>query len=164
MIRALCTLGPIGHLRPAPGTWGSAVAIPLAWGLHAWGGFWLFALATALVTLLGWWAVGQATKDSAEKDPSEIIIDEVAGQWVALWPVSLGAQMAGADFWALWPGVVTAFVAFRLFDIWKPGPVGWADRQPGAFGVMADDVIAGWIAALVVVVFAVLAHLPRIMA
>jgi len=164
MIRALCTLGHIGHLRPAPGTWGSAAAIPLAWGLHELGGFWLLLVATLAVTALGWWAIGVATKHSADKDPSEIIIDEVAGQWIALWPVSLGAQMAGADFWALWPGVLTAFLAFRLFDIWKPGPVGWADRQPGAFGIMADDLIAGWMAALIVVVFAVVAHLPQVMA
>ncbi len=163
MIRALCTLGPIGHLRPGPGTWGSAVAVLIAWGLHVVGGFWLVLAATLAVTALGWWAVGQATKGSADKDPSEIIIDEVAGQWIALWPVSLGAQMAGAGFWDLWPGVVTAFVAFRVFDILKPGPVGWADRQDGAFGVMADDVIAGWMAALVVAMLAFLAHLPQVM-
>jgi phosphatidylglycerophosphatase A len=57
---------------------------------------------------------------------------------------------------------VTAFVAFRLFDILKPGPVGWADRQEGAFGVMADDVIAGWLAAMVVAALAVIAHLPMV--
>ena len=162
MIRAVCTLGPVGHLRPGPGTWGSAAAVLLGWGLHVLGGFWLLLAATLAVTALGWWAVAQATRDSADKDPSEIVIDEVAGQWVALWPVSLGAQMAGAEFWALWPGVVTAFVAFRAFDILKPGPVGWADRQPGALGVMADDLIAGWLAALVVAVLAFLAHLPQV--
>jgi phosphatidylglycerophosphatase A len=162
MIRALCTLGPVGHLRPAPGTWGSGAAIVLAWGLHVLGGFWLVLAATVAVTALGWWAVREATRGCADKDPSEIIIDELAGQWIALLPVSLGAQMAGTEFWALWPGVLTAFLAFRLFDIWKPGPVGWADRQEGAFGVMADDVIAGWLAALVVVVFAVIAHLPQV--
>ena len=164
MIRALCTLGPIGHLRPAPGTWGSAAAILLGWGLHVLGGFWLLLAATLAVTALGWWAVAEATRGATDKDPAEIVIDEVAGQWVALLPVSLGAQMAGAEFWALWPGVLTAFLAFRLFDIWKPGPVGWADRQEGAFGVMADDLIAGWLAAMIVVVFAVIAHLPRVMA
>ncbi|PWK62769.1 phosphatidylglycerophosphatase A family protein [Roseicyclus mahoneyensis] len=163
MIRALCTLGPIGHMRPGPGTWGSAAAVLMAWGLHVLGGFWLVLAATLAVTALGWWAVAQATRGSTDKDPSEIIIDEVAGQWIALWPVSLGAQMAGAGFWDLWPGVVTAFVAFRLFDILKPGPVGWADRQTGAFGVMADDMIAGWMAALVVAVLAFLAHLPQVM-
>jgi phosphatidylglycerophosphatase A len=163
MIRAITTVLYVGNLRPAPGTWGSAAAIPLAWALHVAGGFWLVFLATLAVTVLGWWAVGEATRDSTDKDPSEIVIDEVAGQWIALWPVSLGAQMAGADFWALWPGVLTAFIAFRLFDILKPGPVGWADRQEGAFGVMADDVIAGWLAAMVVAVLAVVAHLPQVM-
>ena len=160
MMRAIATLGPIGHFRPGPGTWGSAAAILLAWAIHALGGFGLFFAATLAVTGLGWWAVSEATRGQADEDPSEIVIDEVAGQWIALWPVSLGAQMAGTDFWALWPGIVTAFVAFRLFDILKPGPVGWADRQEGAFGVMADDLIAGWLAAMVVAVLAVIAHLP----
>ena len=160
MMRAIATLGPIGHFRPGPGTWGSAAAILLAWAIHALGGFGLFFAATLAVTGLGWWAVSEATRGQADKDPSEIVIDEVAGQWIALWPVSLGAQMAGTDFWALWPGIVTAFVAFRLFDILKPGPVGWVDRQEGAFGVMADDLIAGWLAAMVVAVLAVIAHLP----
>ena len=160
MMRAIATLGPIGHFRPGPGTRGSAAAIVLAWAIHARGGFGLFFAATLAVTGLGWWAVSEATRGQTDKDPSEIVIDEVAGQWIALWPVSLGAQMAGTDFWALWPGIVTAFVAFRLFDILKPGPVGWADRQEGAFGVMADDLIAGWLAAMVVAVLAVIAHLP----
>jgi phosphatidylglycerophosphatase A len=164
MTRAIATVFFLGHLRPAPGTWASAAAIPLAWAVHVLGGFPALLLATLAVTWLGWWAVAEATRDRADKDPAEIVIDEVAGQWIALWPVSLGAQLAGAGFWALWPGVLAAFVAFRLFDIWKPGPVGWADRQPGAFGVMADDVIAGWLAALVVAVLAAVAHLPQVTA
>lgn len=164
MIRAIATVFFVGHLRPAPGTWGSLAAIPLAWAVHVLGGFLALVLATLALVWLGWWAVTEATKDSADKDPSEIVIDEVAGQWIALWPVSLGAQVAGAGFWALWPGVLTAFLAFRLFDIWKPGPVGWADRQQGAFGVMADDMIAGWLAALVVAVLAAIAHLPQVLA
>jgi phosphatidylglycerophosphatase A len=147
MIRAITTVFFVGLLRPAPGTWGSAVAIPLAWALHVAGGFWLLFAATIAVAALGWWAVGEATRGSVDKDPSEIVIDEVAGQWIALWP-----------------GVLTAFVAFRLFDVLKPGPVGWADRQTGPFGVMADDVIAGWLAAMVVALLAVIAHLPQVMA
>ncbi|MDG4648792.1 phosphatidylglycerophosphatase A [Roseibacterium sp. SDUM158017] len=162
MTGMIATLFGIGHIRPAPGTWGSLAAIPLAWALHEAGGFWLLAAATVVVTAAGWWAVGREIADSDIKDPSEIVIDEVAGQWIALWPVSFGAAFAGADFLALWPGIVTAFVAFRLFDIWKPGPVGWADRQEGAMGVMADDLIAGWIAALVVAAAAVIAHVPMI--
>ena len=87
-----------------------------------------------------------------------MVIDEVAGQWVALFPVAFGAVHAGVSYGALWPGWVAAFVLFRLFDIWKPGPVGWADRQQGASGVMMDDIIAGLMAALGVVVLAALAH------
>lgn len=160
MTRAITTFFYVGLLRPAPGTWGSLAALPAAWVLHQVGGFWLLLVATLAITGLGWWATGIETRDRDDKDPSEIVIDEVAGQWIALWPVSLEAMMAGADVIALWPGIVTAFIAFRAFDILKPGPVGWADRQPGAFGVMADDVIAGWLAAMVVALLAALAHLP----
>jgi phosphatidylglycerophosphatase A len=155
----ITTVFGIGHLRPASGTWGSLAALPMAWGLHALGGFWLLLAATLAVTALGWWATGIETAGQADKDPSEIVIDEVAGQWVALWPVSLGAMMSGAGFLDLYPGIIAAFAVFRLFDILKPGPVGWADRQPGAFGVMADDIIAGWLAALVVAVLAAVSHL-----
>ena len=76
----------------------------------------------------------------------------------ALWPVSLGAAQAGLDPLRLWPGVVTAFVAFRLFDIWKPGPAGWADRLHTPLGLMLDDIFAGVFAAVVVVVAAAVSH------
>ena len=160
MTRLIATFFYIGHLRPAPGTWGSLAALPVAWGLVMLAGPWALVAGIVLAYGLGHWATGVQTAGKADHDPSEIVIDEVVGQWIALWPVSFGAQMAGTDFWALWPGIVTAFVAFRLFDILKPGPVGWADRQEGAFGVMADDLIAGWLAAMVVAVLAVIAHLP----
>jgi phosphatidylglycerophosphatase A len=159
MMRLIATFGGVGDLRPAPGTWGSLAALPFAWALHSLGGFWAIALGTLAITVIGWWAVERELAGSADKDPSEIVIDEVAGQFIALWPVSLGAAFAGVGVLDLWPGIVTAFLAFRLFDIWKPGPVGWADRQEGALGVMADDLIAGWMAALIVAVFAVIAHL-----
>jgi phosphatidylglycerophosphatase A len=122
------------------------------------GGAVLLVLGTVMVTLVGYFAVLAEVGTSAE-DPSEIVIDEVAGQWVALWPVSVGASMTGSDILALYPGLIVAFVAFRAFDILKPGPVGWADRQHGAFGIMADDVIAGWLAAMIVARAAVLGHL-----
>lgn len=158
MTRLIATVFGVGLLRPAPGTWGSAAGLLFGVLLHMLGGFWLLLGATFAVTALGYWAVAAEVGDS-DDDPSEFVIDEVAGQWVALWPVSFGAMMMGADIWALYPGLITAFIAFRVFDILKPGPIGWADRQHGAFGIMADDVIAGWIAAMVVAVFAVLAHL-----
>lgn len=160
MTRLIATVFYVGLLRPAPGTWGSLAAIPLAWALHTIGGFLALFIATFVVAGAGWWATSELTRDSADKDPSEIVIDEVLGMFLALWPVSYGAMMAGTEFFALWPGVLTAFLAFRLFDIWKPGPVGLADRRGDALGVMLDDAIAGGLASLVVVVMAVFAHLP----
>jgi phosphatidylglycerophosphatase A len=159
MIRAFNTVAYVGLLRPAPGTWGSLAALPLAWLLHMAGGFTLLFIASVALACGGLFTIARQIEGQDDHDPAEIVIDEVAGQWVALWPVSAGAMVMGADPLALWPGVLTAFIAFRAFDILKPGPVGWADRQPGAVGVMADDLIAGWLAALVVAVLAVFAHL-----
>ncbi|QFT95854.1 Phosphatidylglycerophosphatase A [Roseovarius sp. THAF8] len=154
----IATFGGVGYLRPAPGTWGSLAALPVAALLHVLGGPVLLGLGIAVSFALGWWATALETKGKEDHDPSEIVIDEVAGQWLAFLPVSIGAAHAGAALWELWPGFLTAFLLFRLFDIWKPGPVGWADRQGGAFGVMLDDLIAGLFAALGVVFFAWLSH------
>jgi len=94
----------------------------------------------------------------ADHDPSEIVVDELVGQWIAFLPVSIGAAHVGADLTVLWPGWIAAFLLFRLFDIWKPGPIGWADRKGDARGVMLDDVIAGVFAAIGVVILAAISH------
>ena len=156
--RLIATVGGVGLLRPAPGTWGSAAALPLGW-VAMQGGPLLFTLLTAAILPLGWWATAHATRGQADHDPSEIVIDEVLGQWIALLPLAWGAANAGVAVERLWPGWVAAFVLFRLFDIWKPGPVGWMDRRSDAWGVMLDDAVAGLMAALGVVVLAGLAHL-----
>jgi phosphatidylglycerophosphatase A len=158
MSAMIATLFGIGRLRPAPGTWGSLAALPLALLLHLAGGPWLLAAALIVVVAVGFRAAAQEIADSGEDDPGHVVIDEVAGQWVALLPVSVGAAHAGAAVTALWPGWIAAFLLFRLFDIWKPGPVGWADRQGGALGVMLDDLIAGLFAAVGVALLAALAH------
>jgi phosphatidylglycerophosphatase A len=147
-----------GHLRPAPGTWGALAALPFAWAIVLLAGPVGLVAATALVFALGLWATRVETAGQADHDPSEIVVDEVVGQWIALLPVAFGAARTGADVLALWPGIVAAFVLFRLFDIWKPGPVGWADRRGDALGVMLDDVIAGGLAAIGVGLLAALAH------
>jgi phosphatidylglycerophosphatase A len=157
--RAIATLFGLGYLRPGPGTWASAAALPLLWAVHVLGGFAAVALGTLAVTAIGWWAVARETADADDKDPSEIVVDELAGQWLALWPVSAGAMMSGAPVLALWPGWIAGFALFRLFDILKPGPVGWADRRQGAAGVMLDDLIAGLLAAIGTVALAALFHL-----
>jgi phosphatidylglycerophosphatase A len=158
MTRLLTTVFYIGCLRPAPGTWGSAAAIPMVIALHLAGGFPAVAAGAVVVLLVGLWAIGRALVLTEDPDPSEIVIDEVAGMFIALLPVSAGAWHVGAPVLALWPGFLTGFLAFRLFDIWKPGPVGWADRRGGMTGVMFDDLIAGGMAAVVVLIGAGISH------
>jgi phosphatidylglycerophosphatase A len=152
------TVGGVGYLRPAPGTWGSLVALPMAWVLHTMGGFPLLAVATVAVFVGGLWATSVMTEGQDDHDPSEIVIDEVAGQFIALWAISYPSWAHGIDITALWPGWVAGFILFRLFDITKPGPVGWADRRGDPMGVMLDDVIAGIFAAIGVMVLAGIAH------
>jgi phosphatidylglycerophosphatase A len=135
--RRIASLGGVGHLRPGPGTWGSAVVLPLAL-LPGWA----LALAALGLTLAGFWALARLPE--AEKDPSWVVVDEAAGMALAL---------AFADGLL---GIILAFALFRAFDIGKPGPVGWADRQSGAMGVMGDDLIAGAMAAVVLVALNIL--------
>ena len=158
MIRAITTFGGVGLLRPAPGTWGSAAAALVALGLARAGLAPLVPLGALLATLLGLWAVPRATLGAADPDPSEIVIDEVAGQWLALSFTLLPLWWLGVDPLAAWPGVVVPFLLFRLFDIWKPGPVGRADRRGDAAGVMLDDLWAGLFAGLGSVALAALSH------
>ena len=136
-VRAIASLGGVGFLRPAPGTWGSLAVMPLALLPP-----WVALLAAFLFTGLGYWALTRLPETGA--DPGWVVIDEAAGQSLAL------AAATG------WLGVLLAFALFRLFDITKPGPVGWADRQKGPFGVMADDVIAGAMAAAVLLLLALI--------
>jgi len=158
MIRFLATGFGSGWMRPAPGTWGSLASLPLAWAFHSLGGPLLLSLAIIVAGGFGWWATGVLTQGTDDHDPSEIVIDEFVGQWIGLLPVSAGAAFTGVPVLELWPGILTAFIGFRFFDIVKPGPVGWADKRKDALGVMLDDVIAGVLAALVVVLLAAIAH------
>jgi len=158
MSHLIATFFYAGHLRPAPGTWGSLAALLVGYIIHMISGPMGLAMGIAVSFGVGWWATSVETAGKTDHDPSEIVIDEVAGQWIALLPVSIGAAHAGVPIGALWPGLLTAFALFRLFDIWKPGPVGWADRRGDALGVMLDDVIAGIFAAMGVGFFAYLSH------
>ncbi|WP_299350500.1 phosphatidylglycerophosphatase A [uncultured Shimia sp.] len=158
MSKLIATVFGVGHIRPAPGTWGSGVGVLMALALHYIGGFPLLAIATVLVFLIGWWATAEATRGAEDHDPSEIVIDEVAGQWIALLLVSYGAWHAGLDPLKLYPGWIAGFALFRYFDITKPWLVGWADRRGDALGVMLDDVIAGIMAAICTGLLAFLWH------
>ncbi|MEM9968151.1 MAG: phosphatidylglycerophosphatase A [Pseudomonadota bacterium] len=160
---SLATVFGVGYLRPAPGTWGALVALPYAWLLHVLGGFPLLILGICLAFVTGWWATAALGKGmTQEHDPAEIVIDELVGQWIALLPLSYAAWSMGVSILALWPGWITAFILFRLFDIWKPLIIGWADRRQNALGVMLDDVFAGFFAAFGVLALAALYHGVRL--
>ena len=151
MTRNIATLFGIGLISMAPGTWGSLAALPLAYLLHFLGSFPLLAAATLIVFLVGYWAAAVETRGQENHDPSEIVIDEVVGQWLALFPISAGLWLTQADPANFpWPGWVVSFLAFRFFDIVKPWPVSWADAKETPLGLMLDDVLAGVMAALVV--------------
>ncbi len=129
--------GGLGYLPKAPGTYGSLLGPLLVWlaqrggisgprDLAVLGGVW-FLMGSALSA--------RAIRVSGIKDPQFVVCDEfLAFAWVYLFvPVT-------------WPTAIVGFALFRLFDIWKPGPVGWAERLPGGWGVMADDAVAGLLA------------------
>lgn len=159
MIRFITTFLGTGLIPFAPGTWGSLAAIPAAYLLHYLGGFPLLLAATPIVFALGLWATGIETAGLANHDPGSIVIDEVVGQWIALFPLSFGMWHIKAEPHLFpWPGWVGAFVMFRLFDIWKPWPVSWADNMSTPIGVMLDDVLAGVLAGLVVLAAAIVWH------
>ena len=152
MTHLIATFFYTGHLRPAPGTWGSLAALPAAWLIFALLGPWGLVAGVVLSYVLGHWATAVETKGKDNHDPSEIVIDEVCGQWIALLPIAFGAANAEESLLVFWPFCLLAFALFRFFDITKFGPIGWADRMHGPTGVMLDDVIAGLCAALVVIV------------
>jgi phosphatidylglycerophosphatase A len=136
----LATWFGAGLLPKAPGTWGSLAAIPFGLALSWLGGPWLLLAAAAAIFLAGIWAGGRYAEERGIADPSAVVIDEVAGQWIALAPALLNPWL-----------IALAFLAFRVFDIVKPWPVGWLDRElKGGLGIMADDVLAGVYGAVVV--------------
>ncbi len=155
-MRAITTFGFVGLMRPAPGTWGSLVAVLIGWAIEHFWGAWPLAVATVAVTALGFWAVGVELRGRPGEDPSEIVIDEVAGMWLALLFPAFGFWMR--DVPMVWPGPVAAFLLFRLFDIWKPWLVGRADRRGDAPGVMLDDLWAGLFAGIGTLILAGLYH------
>ena len=133
----LATLGPIGHLRPAPGTIGSLFALGTGYMIASFS-LGLLVAAILAISILGTFAAEHHGQRMGKKDAPEVVIDEVAGQWMPLVIIPL-------DF--TW--YIAAFLLFRFFDISKIGPVGHAEKFIGGIGVMADDLVAGILAALV---------------
>ncbi len=144
LVTAVATLG-VGKIPKAPGTWGSLVAVLIWWAIKP--ASLSFALSLIIIAfLLGWAAAHYYEKWTEQHDPKEIVVDELVGMWIALLITPfLDPQVPVAHGVFYFVG----FVLFRLFDIAKPFPIGWIDRNvPGAFGTMVDDVAAG-VAALI---------------
>jgi phosphatidylglycerophosphatase A len=106
--------------------------LPVAWVIASpWDGEGL-GIAAVILLLVGWWAASTVVKASGKKDPGVVVIDEIVGQWLVLVPAPHDPLAYSL-----------AFLLFRVFDIWKPWPVRWADRQvKGGLGIMLDDLLA----------------------
>lgn len=160
MNEIVATFFGVGRAPAAPGTFGSLAALPLGLFLHWLGGFPMLVAGFIVVCSVGWNATARYLKETGGDDPSEVVIDEVAGQLLALLPVSWAFWSLETPIFVLpWPAWVAAFLFFRLFDIWKPGPVRWAERPAGATGVMLDDLVAGALAGISTMLLGGLWHL-----
>lgn len=137
----VATLCGVGFAPKAPGTAGSLVALPFAWLVARAAGASGLLVAAALIVAVGWWAAAIVTR-AYGKDPQIVVVDEAAGQFLAL-------AAAPLDPWFYAAG----FLLFRIFDVTKPFPAGWADRRvPGGFGVMLDDIFAALYAAILLLI------------
>jgi phosphatidylglycerophosphatase A len=137
----LATWFGLGFIPKAPGTWGTLGALPFGMLLLIFGGVKFLLLGIIVITAAGLWASHVFTRQSGEHDSKMIVIDEVAGFWIAMIPAGIDPLL-----------LLLCFVLFRFFDTLKPWPIGLADKKiSGAAGVMIDDILAG--AATAVVIF-----------
>ena len=135
-----------GFINPAPGTWGSLGALPFGILIYAAGGAYALSLAVIVITLIGFWASDKFDKAMDGHDSKMIVIDEVAGQWIALIPAALNPSL-----------IIFAFISFRFFDILKPWPISFLDKKvKGTPSVMGDDIVAGLFAYICVMAVDVL--------
>lgn len=120
-----------GLMPIAPGTWGTVAAIPV-YLLFAGMPWYLYAIATVLAFILGVFVSTRVSKELGEHDYSGIVWDEIVGYLITMFLAPPGL---------IW--IITGFVLFRIFDIWKPQPIRWIDRHVhGGLGIMLDDVLA----------------------
>ncbi|MEY3038342.1 MAG: hypothetical protein RL143_909 [Pseudomonadota bacterium] len=124
-----------GAAPKAPGTFGTLAAIPL-WLLFADLPILSYIAVIVVASLVGIWLCGQTSKDLGVHDHGGIVWDEFVGLWITYISLPEG-----------WLWVLFGFLLFRLFDIWKPWPIGWADSKvSGGLGIMLDDILAGFMA------------------
>jgi len=140
----LATWFGAGRMKPGPGTYGSVAALLLWYGgahiFHVSGSSLAIATAVAalMITLVGIPASTIVARESGREDPGFVVVDEVAGQWIAL--IAIRPD---------WEHATLALLLFRLFDIWKPWPIRKLEALPKGTGIMMDDVAAGALALVV---------------
>jgi phosphatidylglycerophosphatase A len=139
----IATCCGIGRLPYAPGTWASLAALPTGWWLAVLGDWYALFGAAIAATLVGIVAGAAHARASGLHDPSDCVIDELAGQWFALVPLAAAGRLGSPI------AVLLAFALFRFLDIVKPWPIARLEHLPGGYGIMADDVAAGVIASAV---------------
>jgi len=137
------TVFGLGRVPYAPGTAASFAALIVAVPVMALLGWVAMAALGIVAAAFGIWISDHYALDTGVADPKDCVIDEVAGQWLA-------CAFAPVSFW----GFLFAFLLFRLFDIAKPWPVNKAETLRGGLGIVADDVVAGLMAGVVVYLFA----------
>lgn len=145
-----------GLPKRAAGTWGTVgglvVAIPMLWL-----GFWGFLAVTVLGALVGSYICGKTSDLMGVHDDPHIVWDEWVGMWVSLLPIFLWQniqQLSSVD--AIQHGfylIIAAFILFRFFDIIKPFPIKWVDKNvSGGFGILIDDVLAGIMSIIILII------------
>jgi phosphatidylglycerophosphatase A len=154
---AIATIGGLGYLPFAPGTWGSLAGVliyylalhyfpitvgpigGIGFGSRAVWSAWIGAPIAILLAVAGVWAADRAARFVQRKDPQYVVVDEVSGQFL-----TYTAALAPLN----WKYLLLGLILFRVFDIWKPSPARQAESLPGGLGIMADDWIAGIYAAI----------------
>jgi phosphatidylglycerophosphatase A len=141
---AIATVG-VGFIPLAPGTWGSLVGVLIFLIYSTFAAFSTYSTIAwiafiLIICAIGIWASQRAERIFDEEDPQRVVVDEVAGQLIAY------SSVAVVD----WKHLLVGFVLFRLFDIWKPYPINKIQDLHGGFGVMADDILAGIYAAMII--------------
>ncbi len=149
----IVTVFGLGYTRFMPGTFGSLIGLLIGILLYFIGKFLLLFISTIILFFVGWWLVKlYVANKTRSHDPSEVIIDEVVGQLIALFPIFYGTWLSNDQLLSNnLLGFLSAFLLFRFFDIFKPWPINLADQMTNSLGVMLDDVLAG-ICTLIIII------------
>ncbi len=140
-LRVFTSIGYVGRIPGAPGTYGSLITLPIAflWGRLVSDNLFVTLSIIIIIAVLGTLASSRVAKSLGVEDPGEIVIDELVGQWIAV--------LAIPNHWGYW---LAAFFLFRVFDIWKPGLIDKSQNLPNGLGIMMDDILAGLLAFILI--------------